>query len=558
MVKMKRDFNLTLHKTKQRGKEISLVMLLMANYLNRLHFIDYINTHVSWDPRHCKYSPGVLAQLFVLLLFIEGQNRVALYSISDAYATMNLELLTGYKYDPVTGREIKAEELNDDLFGRLLDRLYEAGCPKLFHDLAVTVRLAFSLPEDFTMHGDTTSHVLYGLYSSYLQDETDKKKPIRPAYGNSKDNLSQYKQIMSGLVVDGYGLLIFATPLDGNTADCCFNGLMVAIFQLVYGPDFGKYTYIADSKFLTKNNLLAVMQAEFPMKFISRIPSNFCDKLSERSKYKAYEQNNWKSLGTCCASPPRRNAPEYTAIIVPETVYGSDLYVHVYKTTDKKGKIERKVAKEINKLTEDLKKVCKKEFFCEADAVSDMHLFLSSCPDLMIEPVLGVISEITTKKPRGRPGKNPKPPTEITKWKIVNLEIKRKEQKIEKEIKKASTFCLLTNIPPQEKSSREVLLQYKGQSSVESLFSVLKRPVILHGIIRVISHIELEKEENPPRWGSERRPLMRPSSQTMLRILGMFRVTVQDGIIDIAAGIDEINNELTRILKVVRFDPVFM
>ena len=70
--------------------------------------------------------------------------------------------------------------------------------------------------------------------------------------------------------------------------------------------------------------------------------------------------------------------------------------------------------------------------------------------------------------------------------------------------------------------------------------------------------IYVEKEERPPRWGSERRSLIRPKSSTMLRILGMFRVTVQDGIIEIVAGIDEMNAELSRILKVVRFDPAFM
>ena len=185
-----------------------------------------------------------------------------------------------------------------------------------------------------------------------------------------------------------------------------------------------------------------------------------------------------------------------------------------YKTTDKKEKIERKVAKEQDKLTANLKKVCKKEFFCEADAVSEMNAFLSSCSNLMIEPDLDVVCEVTLKKPRGRPGKNPKPPTEITKWKIVHQGTKRKEEKITYEIEKASTFCLLTNIPPHEKSSREVLLLYKGQSCVESLFSVLKRPVmastiflknpkriealmlilyfglLLHGILQIISHIE--------------------------------------------------------------------
>jgi hypothetical protein len=82
--------------------------------------------------------------------------------------------------------------------------------------------------------------------------------------------------------------------------------------------------------------------------------------------------------------------------------------------------------------------------------------------------------------------------------------------------------------------------------------------LLLHGILRVISNIELEKEENPPRWGSGRRPLIRPSSHTMLMVLGMFRVTVQEGRIEIVSGIYEMDRELSRILKIVRFEPEFM
>jgi hypothetical protein len=54
---------------------------------------------------------------------------------------MDLELLT---VSP-----INSVDLNDDLFGRLLDRIHECGCEPLFYELAMTVRMALNLPENY-------------------------------------------------------------------------------------------------------------------------------------------------------------------------------------------------------------------------------------------------------------------------------------------------------------------------------------------------------------------------------------------------------------------------
>ena len=51
---------------------------------------------------------------------------------------------------------------------------------------------------------------------------------------------------------------------------------------------------------------------------------------------------------------------------------------------------------------------CKKEFFCEADAVTDMNTFLQPRSDLMVEGELKVIQEVTLKKARKKPNKNQK------------------------------------------------------------------------------------------------------------------------------------------------------
>jgi transposase len=182
---------------------------------------------------------------------------------------------------------------------------------------------------------------------------------------------------------------------------------------------------------------------------------------------------------------------------------------------------------------------------------------------MLVSVELGVISEIILKRGRGRPAKNAKPPEEITRWAIVSHGISRKEDVITREVEKALTFCLLTNISAHKKSGRDILLFYKGQSHVERQFSLLKEPliaatifletperikalmtilyfsVLMYGILRVISHIELEKEQTPPRLGVENRPLIRPTSDSLMWILDMFSVVSQKGSILIESKTSE-------------------
>ena len=54
-----------------------------------------------------------------------------MYEISEAYMGMDLELLVGQPIDPC--------ELNDDMFGGLLDRIFLSGCDNLFFELAMSV-----------------------------------------------------------------------------------------------------------------------------------------------------------------------------------------------------------------------------------------------------------------------------------------------------------------------------------------------------------------------------------------------------------------------------------
>jgi len=526
---------------------------------------------VVWDESKWKFSPGVLAQLLVLIPFVSSRRKIALSRISEVYTGMDLELLVGLPIDP--------SDLNDDMFGRLLDRIHESGCENLFYELAMSVRFFFSLPENYVLHSDTTSHVLYGDYPT---KEGEEPPDLKITYGYSKDKRKDLKQIMTGMVTDGDGLVVYSKTLDGNTADCDYNHQMIQTLHLVFGSDFKKYVYIADSKLLNKPNVLALNKGDQPIPFISRIPQNFYKKLCEKVKIKARSLNQWESLGICCNHSSDKDSPVYDATMIPVTVYGNEMYAHVYQTTDKQAKIEHKVEQEQKKLTLEIVQLGKREFYCEADALAEMDSFLKQHSNLMISVDLAVVSEEFLKRPRGRPGKNANPPQRITMWRIISNGTERKEELIATEIKNASTFCLLTNISPSEKASKDILLLYKGQGHVERQFSLLKEPllastiflesperikalmtilyfsVLMHGILRVISHIELGKEKNPPRMGVEKRPLIRPTSDTVIWILDMYAVVSQKGSIRIESKDPDRVKDLPLLLKLVRFDPKFL
>jgi transposase len=88
-----------------------------------------------------------------------------------------------------------------------------------------------------------------------------------------------------------------------------------------------------------------------------------------------------------------------------------------------------------------------------------------------------VVPGVILKKPRGRPGKNAIPLQKITMWRIIGG-MERKEDVIAHEIENESTFCLLMNPNPSEKTSKDILQLYMGQDHVKRQFNLLKEPLL--------------------------------------------------------------------------------
>jgi transposase len=567
---LRHQFDQIVQGSEDLAQRTPLPLVVIATYLNRLDFKESINRYVKWDPAQWKYSPGVLAQLLVIAVFIQANKKIALSRIRQVYAGMDLEMLAGEPVEPT--------ELSDDLFATMLDRLWLAGCENFLSTIALTVRIVFDLPPNYVLHSDTTSHVLYGDYDS--SEDVSDPSLVLPTYGYSKDKRNDLKQIMTGMVTDGDGLIRISHVLDGNTADCKYNHMMIKTLQEVYGDEFYRYTYIADSKMLNKKNLDLVFRDDKPVKIISRIPENFAGKLAEKIRILAYEKQEWKSLGICCEHPAGKGKePEYWVQTFKRPVFSFLVWIHIYRSGDAERRLQSKIEKDRATFESDLKILTDREFACEPDANTDLVAFLKTHSKSFFSVSLSTVASVNEKNPVGRPSAKPKPKQIEVVWAVTAGQIIQNEKKIERQRRKDESFCLLTNIDPDTLESREILLRYKAQHKVENNFSVLKTPllastlflekpqrieammtllyfsVLMHGILQLISRTRIAACEEAPPLGPQNRPLVRPKSETMLNILALFEIISKGDAVSIRSKMPERRTQLDLILFLVDFNP---
>jgi transposase len=143
-------------------KDTPVGLKVAHSYLKKLNFVDFINRSVTWDEKQMKLSPGQLALSVVLSTF--GSVRHPLARIKDFFSPMNTELLFG--------QGVEAGNLSDDSIARTLDKIADAGTEKIYSNFALQSFTTFDVPID-VLHGDTSSHVLYGTYEGCEAEEYD-------------------------------------------------------------------------------------------------------------------------------------------------------------------------------------------------------------------------------------------------------------------------------------------------------------------------------------------------------------------------------------------------
>jgi len=211
---------------------------LISNYFERLGLGAIINEVVPWEG-------GVpLGTLVEIMCANRLLNPQALYRIGEWAQEAGLTDYYG----------VTAEQLNDDLLGRALERVAK-------HADAIEAAVVAKMIQVFKVqvkqiHFDITDVELYGAYEQQVPEGQAPPTP-QPAYGRTKSGRKNVKQIGLGLNVtaDG-GVPIGHLPLDGNAGESPVHlDNLRALAKRLGKSDF---VYIADTKLDTIDNLLAV------------------------------------------------------------------------------------------------------------------------------------------------------------------------------------------------------------------------------------------------------------------------------------------------------------
>jgi transposase len=194
---------------------------------------------------------GTLVEVLVTNRLLNPQ---ALYAVGDWAAGAAVTDYFG----------LTAEQLNDDRFGRALERIAERGAElQSAATLAAVTQWQLKVKQ---IHYDISNAELYGAYAN-AQPAADAdpgtgpsptKAPIVPfpTYGRTKSGRDDVKQVQFGLDVLGDGAVPVAfLPLAGNTAEARTH--VANLLRLKEMFPRHRYLYMGDSKLDTPENLAA-------------------------------------------------------------------------------------------------------------------------------------------------------------------------------------------------------------------------------------------------------------------------------------------------------------
>ena len=227
---------------------------------------------------------------------------------------------------------------------------------------------------------------------------------------------------------------------------------------------------------MNKPTLKVLHKQPVVIRFVSRCPDSFADKIAVKVKRQAFIENQWQDQGVLGAN--KKHCAQYHTQSYHRTIDGHCYRLIVVKTSAGRARVDKVLKKSEEELNELFAAQEKRKFACEADAKAAKKELEAKLRSSYHQVQWTIDKDARTKRPRGNPGKKPKPPVVEIIWKIRGVIVGVVAEKVEKLRQKDESFVLITNIKNEDKSDREVLEEYKRQYVVEVQFHLLKQPAV--------------------------------------------------------------------------------
>lgn len=208
------------------------------------------------------------------------------------------------------------------------------------------------------------------MYGDYDQQDDP---PFEITFGYSKDKRSDLKQFLVEMLCVDRNIPLLGRTRDGNASDKTLNNELLSSISrhmAKHGIEEGAFIYVADSAFVTKDNL----KKADTTRFLTRLPATY--KECSRVIRQAVQNNDWEDMGTLAETDDtsKRPAAHYKAWDSTVELYGEHYRAIVIHSSAHDKRRHKKIKRRLQENRKNLEKACKKvraeSYFCEADVVA--------------------------------------------------------------------------------------------------------------------------------------------------------------------------------------------
>lgn len=427
---------------------------IVAGIIDTIGLVEIINELIGQQPGE-KISPGYVVKAMILngLGFVSSP----LYMFSEFFKDKPCEHLIG--------KGVKAEYLNDDKLGRVMDKLFVKGLTEIFLAISSQVIKEFNISLK-SSHVDSTSLHLHGEYNRNLPDvivnnnssatEIQSPQAIEITYGYSRDHRPDLKQFIIELIssVDG-DIPIFFKSASGNQSDSSsFAKIFLEYKEKIQKEEIhsDNSLMVADAALYNAKNISSLSG----MRWLCRVPMTIGLAKEVISTLLSTDFISSSLTG-------------YYYSVIKSNYGGVEQRWLVVESTERKESDLRKLEKRISKskisASVHLRKLLTSKFNSHQEAMKAVNSLNKKLKYHQIDHIDYLEKESNNKK-------------EQISFYQVNASLSENINAIKIAYKTAGRFILATNILDEKSLSNDNMLsEYKAQQSCERGFGFLKDPL---------------------------------------------------------------------------------